>query len=291
MLGCHLPYPVVTRWGTEYKSLSALIKQENKKAGLLNQLLVITQTETRTFATFTEAELSYIKEYIQLTQPLAEGIDMLQGEKESFYGDLLPTLFTIKKKLEEHLNLPTLGRVAQRLLTRLVEFRFKNEFLLNQKAKMAICGAISHPKYKTLWGDVNDIQAAMVVFNQEYENVVHEAASSQSSNDQVAVQRKGFIQLRTTAMPPAFSELNKYLDDTREDLKMLDSYPRIKEMFFKNNTQLPTSAQVERMFNFAGILDHPNRNRILPVNFEYNVVLKANSVFSRDDEHGQEEKN
>lgn len=224
--------------------------------------------------------------YIDLTRPLAEGIDTLQGDKETFYGDLLPTLFTIKATLEALQALPTLGKLATVLLNRLVNHRFKNEFALEVGAKTALCAAISNPKYKTYWGSEEDIEKAMTIFKDEFDEVSKDSDSRNNMNPQpqTSTQRKGFIQLRTTplAATTATSELARYLNDPRDDLHMLDDFPNVREIFFKTNTQLPTSAQVERMFNFAGILDHPNRNRILPVHFENNVVLKANSVFGRE---------
>lgn len=83
-------------------------------------------------------------------------------------------------------------------------------------------------------------------------------------------------------MQSVSSEPTRYLVDKRHELKILDEYPIIREMFLKFYTQLPTSAIVERMFNFAGMLDDPKRNRILPTNFEKSILIKSNAVYARD---------
>ena len=48
-------------------------------------------------------------------------------------------------------------------------------------------------------------------------------------------------------------------------------------MFFKFNTPLASSAPVERLFSFSGMVDSPPRNKLSDSNFEKLVLLKANS--------------
>lgn len=279
LLGHQLPYPVQTRWSTDYKCLSALLKEEAQQPGITKKLLEVTQTDKKTFSEFTEHELLILREYVELTAPIANGIDNLQGDKETFYGDLMPTIFSIRSKLTRLTALSKLGVIARVLLDKLVNKRFVDEFKLEEKARMAICAAISNPKYKAQWGTEDESEKALVIFRSEYDEI---AASFHQDSDDIEIESEDFIHLRTAPLPSASTELTRFLIDQRKDFKMLDEYPVIKEIFLKTNTQMPTSAIVERMFNFAGMLDDPKRGRILPENFEMNVLLKVNSVFDRD---------
>lgn len=251
---------------------------------MLNKLLVGTQTDTKKYSEFSDNELVVLQEYVQLTAPIVDGIDKLQGDKNTFYGDLLPTLFSIKSKLEKLSNLRKLGKLAQGLIGKLVDKRFKEEFKLEEGATMAICAAISHPSYKAQWGTELESEKALIIFKAEYHEMSQQIqqGAEEEEEDEMVSDGESFIQLRTAPLPSASTELSRFLLDQRKDLEMLNNYPTIRELFFKYNTQLPTSAIVERMFNFAGLLDTPTRNRILPSNFEANVLIKTNSVYARD---------
>lgn len=70
--------------------------------------------------------------------------------------------------------------------------------------------------------------------------------------------------------------VNTYLNDPAEEFEMLKKYPPIYNTFVKFNTILPSSAPVERLFSFAGIVNAPRRSKLSDKNFEQLVLLKAN---------------
>ena len=47
----------------------------------------------------------------------------------------------------------------------------------------------------------------------------------------------------------------------------------------KLNAILPPSSPVERMFSIAGHINNPKRNKLNDNNFDYLVILKANSIY------------
>ena len=55
-------------------------------------------------APFTANEMSYIKEYCKVSEPVAIALDYLQGEQHAYFGTLLPTIFVTKKKLDAMIN-------------------------------------------------------------------------------------------------------------------------------------------------------------------------------------------
>lgn len=70
------------------------------------------------------------------------------------------------------------------------------------------------------------------------------------------------------------SYLRRSASDEAEDLSQLDEFPIIRKLFVKYNCLLPSSASVERIFNFAKMILRPQRQRILPSRFEKLLVLK-----------------
>jgi len=51
-------------------------------------------------------------------------------------------------------------------------------------------------------------------------------------------------------------------------------------MFLKYNTMIPSSAPVERLFSFAGIIRNAKRNRLADTTFETFLLLKSNANIS-----------
>ena len=70
-------------------------------------------------------------------------------------------------------------------------------------------------------------------------------------------------------------EILQYLDDTRREIGILHMYPSVKKLFLEFNAVLPSSAPVERLFSFAGMITRPNRRRLSDKLFEQLLLLKA----------------
>ncbi|XP_076279910.1 uncharacterized protein LOC143208881 [Lasioglossum baleicum] len=67
-----------------------------------------------------------------------------------------------------------------------------------------------------------------------------------------------------------------FLKEKTDNWTILDKYPAIKAIFVKQNTPLPSSVSVERLFSYATMANSPKRNRLSDENFERRVLLKAN---------------
>lgn len=72
------------------------------------------------------------------------------------------------------------------------------------------------------------------------------------------------------------TEVNKYLNDPDVDYRLLDQYPSIREIFFRQNTTLSSSGAVERLFSQSMMIFTPRRNRLSADNFEKTLLLKHN---------------
>ncbi len=86
-----------------------------------------------------------------------------------------------------------------------------------------------------------------------------------------------FGSLATSTSQQTLSELDIYFSDPSNKLSSLDKYPKLKEMYLKLNTALPSSASVERLFSVGGSIYRPTRNRLSDTNFEKLLFLKVNS--------------
>ncbi|XP_036339931.1 uncharacterized protein LOC118749241 [Rhagoletis pomonella] len=59
-----------------------------------------------------------------------------------------------------------------------------------------------------------------------------------------------------------------YLIERDTTTNCLKKHPTIENVFLKYNTPLPSSAPVERLFSFAGIVNRSRRQKLNDVNFE-----------------------
>lgn len=73
------------------------------------------------------------------------------------------------------------------------------------------------------------------------------------------------------------AEICAFLSTPDADYKILNRFPVIREIFFKFNTTLSSSAAVERVFSQCMIIFTPRRNRISALHFEQTLLLKHNS--------------
>ena len=72
-------------------------------------------------------------------------------------------------------------------------------------------------------------------------------------------------------------ELERYLTNKSTELSSLKEFPRLKRIFLKYNTVLPSSAPVERLFSSGKFIFKKNRYSLTDDNFERHLLLNVNS--------------
>ena len=70
--------------------------------------------------------------------------------------------------------------------------------------------------------------------------------------------------------------VNQFLTSTRSDLRLVKDFPLIEKVFRQNNTTVPSSAPVERLFSHGGNIFNKKRQNLTDENFEMGLILKIN---------------
>jgi len=126
MLGHTLSYPCITRWNSFYNSMSQILKCKSQLKDLFDKLDLSKDC-------FRDTELQYLEEYCIILKPIAETLDFLQGENNTFYGYFMPSILSLKVKL-----------------TKLAK-RFEKYFFRNHDSEGAIIAAATLPSIKLRW--------------------------------------------------------------------------------------------------------------------------------------------
>ncbi len=84
------------------------------------------------------------------------------------------------------------------------------------------------------------------------------------------------VNITASAIAKHELEVFQFLEDSRKEMTMLNNYPLVKALFLQFNAVLPSSAPVERLFSFAGIIARPHRRKMSDKTFEQLLVLKEN---------------
>jgi len=276
--------PCATRWNSLYDSIKSLLE---KRSVLPNLMLALH------LPSFKDVELEFLDEYRQTLAPIAVALDRLQGEKNCYYGDLLPTLFAVKTQLTalQFVNLrhcvPLVNAIVAGFERRFVDF-----LNLTPDVNMAILATMTHPYFKLRWlpSSLHDqrprLQKLLITTATSISFPVQDVGevslpkadrdtdddyfgftavcSDESANDPVNNTNKSEL------------EVLQFLEDTRRDMTVLNNFPLVKAMFIRFNSVLPSSAPVERLFSFAGIITRPHRRCMADSMFEKLLLLKEN---------------
>ncbi|XP_030757697.1 uncharacterized protein LOC115883472 isoform X2 [Sitophilus oryzae] len=289
ILGCSLSYPGVTRWNSTYDAVTKILSLKEKMPELCDALLL---------PSFTESEILFLTEYTTIMKPLAETLDFLQGEQNTYYGYFLPSIISMHTKLEKIKLSGTIAQLSKSLdyILNSIRERFHHVFTL--QSKIAIIAAVTNPRFKMRWlsafkdTDIQvtakDIQSwissSALAFKVSFESdltaqeELEDAFFDFNDENQVNTSSDAAIKLQSTdTFHNQFEfEFLKYLNDKRTTLLMLNEYNIVKQLFIKYNCILPSSAPVERLFSFAEIINAPRRHALSDTNFEKLVLLKSN---------------
>ena len=281
VFGCQFSYPVITRWNSLYDAISLILTKKEELTSALWEL---------DLPDFTENDIKFLEEYECVMAPIAAGIDRLQGEKSNLYGYYLPTILSIEAKLDkidnENLTFagPLLAKSKQSLKSR---FKSIIELDFSRECVMAMLAATTNPDIKLKWITIRSSTDTEVFRRKVLQLLADEMSNLKTCKEETEARPttvgsdpffefKDNSNLEKTASNDVDLEVLNFLNDHSCDVSSLNQYPKIRKVFLKHNTPLPSSAAVERLFSFAGIIHSPKRSMLTDDRLSQLVLLKSN---------------
>lgn len=222
-------------------------------------------------------------------EPLAVGIDKAQAETTCYYGCLLP-LLSIKNKWTAILRdnriiyckkLVEEMRAQQRLIN-----RFNDFFEIDGHGEAAALAAITHPQFKDRWSSCLSDDKILKI--QQLVRATFSVSEDESNEILDEIEQNDFFyfgegsteanrKLQIFAYPGENSvEMCQFLSNSIRALDVLHQFPRVKQLFIKYSTCIPSSVPVERLFSYATMMNIAKYNRLTDDFFEKRVLSAAN---------------
>ena len=103
-------------------------------------------------STFKDFEIKYLHEFVECMKPIADALDHLQGDKNCYMGDLIPTLLRTKDRVNMFSNkqLTYCTPLCQSLVKSLHN-RFGDYLTLDDRVAEYILASVPHPFFKLRW--------------------------------------------------------------------------------------------------------------------------------------------
>jgi hypothetical protein len=159
IVGKRFTFPCVTQWNSFYEAVKSLLSCEGKLIDVCKAL---------SLPPFVQIEIKFLTEYLLLMAPIAQSIDILQGDQTCCLGFALPTLTTLKEKLQwpelKHAN------VLHDSLLQGINKRFDSYF----QEKEFLLAAVTHPRFKLSWSDDSTLQSRYTELLEDAVNVLAE---------------------------------------------------------------------------------------------------------------------
>ena len=141
ILGRILKAPCVTRWNALYDAVQDIIQNTEK----INEVLIAVEKPT-----LKDGEILFLKEYGQYMKPIASALDLLQGDKECRMGELIPSIRSVEKKLDEvasNTKLVYCQSLAEGVTIKLEE-QFSKALSFESGLKEDMLASVNHPFFK-----------------------------------------------------------------------------------------------------------------------------------------------
>jgi len=269
--------PTSTRWSSDFSAVERVVAVGLQKVKRCQIALKQEQ--------MTDADMQFLVAYAKVMKPIVLAMNVLQGEKTTYLGTLIPTIMGVKSKLDQSTD-----RLVSPLVSALsagIDRRF--QAVLSDKEHLI--ASVLHPNFKLhfLPEDARlNIKRTVVAYVQ---HVADEICDTDSHSGDYAGQQMptaapldkeedlySFMTLPDHAAGGSISEeVEEFLQSKARGIQSLTDYPSVANAFVKANSTLPSSAAVERLFSTAGLILSPRRCRMTDQLFDRVVFLKCRS--------------
>lgn len=272
-----LIHPCPTRWNSKFDAVHRLLDLSDKLPAICDAL---------SLPRLKPIEMEFLREYDMVMSPLAATLDVLQGDISCFYGMLLPKLVLLRNRVAAACNgdLVHAKPLALAIHEGLTS-RYGHYFSLELTVSGAILAAVSHPQFKLRWVQPDKRDEVLSMFLLQVTRAASTDTSTASAHDSTPDDEDYGYDTTPVTSNVAMSAENRakieamnYLEDPSKDINSLSKYPLIYGLFVRFNTDLPSSAPVERLFSAGGLILTPRRNKLSDATFEKLLMLKTNKL-------------
>jgi len=223
----------------------------------------------------------FLKEYLLVTTPISQSLNLLQCEEEAFLGVLLPTLSLTLKQLKDLEGSVTVCSPLLDILLQSVRKRFAPQY----KDSECMLASTFHPNFKLAWLDLlaefdydvdemkRRVTADMILL---VDKCLMDEKNCDVTNDACDFSNEG--KKRRSAIAEDLVE--SFLSIKTPDAKLTkDVFPHrcFRDLFVKFNTPIPASAAIEGLFTLDDALIKPKQPGLSDQHFGMLAFLKSNA--------------
>lgn len=209
-------------------------------------------------------------------KPVATALDILQGEKNCYLGILLPTLISLRNKVNQVKDQVRYATPLMKAVLDGIESRFGPWF----DDENLMLATVTLPQFRLRWCTNDECkERARNLLKRQMKHIWTSAINEPTTTAQSTDTDEEFFAFGNTVSVHNNSvqqEMELYLSDEAKQLDSLKKFPTVKEVFLRYNTPIPSSAPVERLFSTGGQILTPRRCRMSDDHFEMLVLLNSN---------------
>ncbi|XP_077388428.1 zinc finger BED domain-containing protein 4 [Festucalex cinctus] len=263
--------PAVIRWNVEYCALQKIVSLTERELTELSARLDVGRLQPE--------EMDFLKEYVTVFHPLAFALELFQAEQKCYLGLVIPTVLSLKNKLNEHKDSAKyFGDVIVAMVSA-IEVRFR-ELFTSDEAKFATA---TTPQFRLWWLAASERDEMCSLLATEASQVDLCDVTEITTTQNITIKSEDDFFSYGSAKPTAHiqergvtEEIRKYVEGTGKSLECLQDFPRVKQLFLKYNTTLPSTAPIQRLFSQKGNLATSQRNFLTDDYFERIQMLRYN---------------